>query len=275
MQKPFYLPVTVPSNEALRLYWNRLYYKVDCVLLFPDQLKDSEMIHQAAHHQLIILKLTPFQNEFRAKMLAEINGSSPSEKINVLAITLNIDLVTKTIHEIKDIRQLTTDLQTNIEEQVSFEDDEHNVLTLSTQEQQELIHLLDKHLKMNFAKYLNEPFVCFMPELAGDEWKAKLTNIKSGKKALVPYQALFPLSGNMTRLYQNKVYFIDDLYCLNPMCDCQEVTCVILTLDESSNQETVFGGFKYHLQKKTFKIVSDFPSSFNAQQWFKEFSASF
>lgn len=218
---------------------------------------------------LLVLKLTPFKNQFRAKMLASLADQENIEKSDVVGLTVSLNIEKLKVNSILDIRQITTLL--DAEGSGSINTGESQQLKLSESENAELTSALNSLMEGNLQPHLRQPFISFFPELADTTWQERLPK-RQGKSSLIPFQAIFPYAGSIERSLEDKIYAIDDLYCVNPECDCNEVTCVVLTFDPKSGKEITHGGFKYNLEKKTFKNIPNFPSNFNSQEWFKQFS---
>lgn len=269
MQHPFYMQLNVSANEANRLYWNGQYFSLEIVMLFPKQIESHEDVQENLEECSLILKLTPFKNQFRAKMLASLTEQEGGEKAKIIGLTISMNINTLKVNQILDTREI----QTVLDEEGSgtINSGESNSLKLSDSEKQELSQAIEKLASGNLLPHLRQPFVSFHPEFADEQWLERIPK-RQKKSALIPFQAVFPYSGGIERFYEKQLFAIDDLYCVNPECDCNEVTCVVLTFDPNSGKEITHGGFKYHLEKKVFKNIPNFPSNFNSQEWFKQFN---
>lgn len=265
----FYLPLNLTATEAHRLHWNHQYYSVDGVLLVPQQLTTMDDVQAYARNASVVLKLTPFQNQFRAKMLSRLQGNNhPTESV-VFGVTLSVDITTGKLLEVLNLSQVSANL--NEEGDAHLDPNKSVVVKLTDAEHNEFVTSLQALLETKMRPHLTQPFLSFLPELRPSEWRKDLPKQKE-KGSLLPFQVPFPFSAHIERMHQDTSYLLDDMYCVNPACDCNEVTCIILSFDPNSQKEIVHGGFKYHLEKKSFKSMPNFPTQFNAQEWFKQFS---
>ncbi|APJ03630.1 hypothetical protein [Silvanigrella aquatica] len=269
MQNPVYMQLNVGANEANRLYWHGQYYSLEVVLVFPKQVESKDEMQKNLELSTLVLKLTPFKNHFRAKMLASLTSQENVQQSNIIGLTVTINIRTLKILEILDTREIATTLDG--EGSGSIQRDESHQIKLSDKENSSLIEALEKLAEGNLMPHLRQPFISFFPDFVDDQWQERIPK-RQKKSALVPFQAVFPYAGSIERSFENKMFAMDDLYCVNPECDCSEVTCVVLTFDPETGREITHGGFKYNLDKKTFKAIPNFPSSFNSQEWFKQFS---
>ncbi|WP_397600914.1 hypothetical protein [Silvanigrella sp.] len=269
MQHPFYMQLNVSANEANRLYWNGQYFSLEIVMIFPKQLESKEDVQNILENGSLVLKLTPFKNQFRAKMLANLADTESTEKANIIGLTISMNLKTLKVIEIQDSREIQTTL--NQEGTGTIHSGESNSLKLTDKEKLKLSQSIEKLANGNLLPHLRQPFVSFEPEFLDEQWQERIPK-RQKKSALIPFQAVFPHSGGIERFHEKQIYAIDDLYCVNPECDCNEVTCVVLTFDPKTGREITHGGFKYHLEKKIFKNIPNFPSNFNSQEWFKQFN---
>jgi hypothetical protein len=272
MQNFIFMPLNLNANEANRIYWNEQYFSVEGVLLFPKQIESVDEALNFAENCTLILKLTPFKNQLRSKMLASLANMENTQKSNVIGITVELNITNQTVTKIADSREVHTTL--NEEGSGNINPQNSHALILSDKEYAELKNAIETLMKGNLQSHLRQPFVSFIPDFADEQWKERLPK-KQNKSALIPYQAAFPFSGNIERMMSNTVFAMDDLYCVNPQCQCNEVTCIVLTFDPQSGREVTYGGFKYNFEKKSFKNLPNFPNNFNAQEWFKQFSKSF
>lgn len=269
MQQPYYMQLNLEANEANRLYWNKQYFSVELVLVLPKQLETKDEINNTIEESTLVLKLTPFKNQFRAKLFASLNAEEVFEKTKLIGLTLHFDIKNLALTQILDCRELETTLDStgagNLNSNAS------QAVNLTEAERSEFKIAFEKLAQGNLKPHLRQPFISFLPELAESNWSESIPP-RNKKNSLIPFQAVFPYSGAIERFHEKQVYALDDLYCINPDCDCNEVTCVVLTFDNKSGKEVTHGGFKYHLEKKTFKNIPNFPSQFNAQEWFKQFN---
>lgn len=245
-QTQFFLPFNAQATEAHRILWNGVYFSLESAFVFEKQIQTLEDARYYLGNACIQFTLTRFEDQFRAKMLGALKWSGGSGEGQNLAA-----------------EKISLDASVNVFEKK---------LIHIPDEFQSLIPALEKLIKGALAPHLIHPFCCFFPELLDDKnLKNELCKLKKQKK-LVPFQSVFPFCGTIEAEIKGCDFILDDLYCTNPQCDCNEVTCVVLSFDPKSGQETTHGGFKYHLQKKSFKMLADFPKNFNAQEWFKKFS---
>ncbi|KAB8033674.1 hypothetical protein [Fluviispira multicolorata] len=269
MQNPMYSQLNVGANEANRLFWNEKYFSLEVVLLFPTQMNSEEDVKTYLENATLVLKLTPFKNQFRAKMLASLLENENIEESEIIGLTATINIKSNKLLDILDIRQINTTLDG--EGTGSLNAAESKPVDVSDAKKTELIQALQKLAEGNLKPHLQQPFVSFSPEFLDDQWTERLPKQKN-KSALLPFQAIFPFSGGIERIHENQMYALDDLYCVNPSCNCNEVTCIVLTFDPNSGKEITHGGFKYNLEKNTFKSLPNFPTQFNSQEWFRQFS---
>ena len=90
MQHPFYMQLNVSANEANRLYWNGQYFSLEMVMIFPKQLESKEDVQNILNNASLVLKLTPFKNQFRAKMLANLADTESTEKAKIIGLTISM-----------------------------------------------------------------------------------------------------------------------------------------------------------------------------------------
>lgn len=265
----FYIPLNLAATEAHRLHWNQQYYSVEGVLLVPEQLKTAHEIQVYAHKAAVVLKLTPFHNQFRAKMLSRLQEDKKTTEAIVFGVTLTVDIATAKLLEVNNLSQVSAPL--NEQGEAHLNPNASVVVKLSDAEHSEFMSAVQKLVETKMRAHLEQPFMSFLPELRSTNWKKDLPKQKE-KGSLLPFQVPFPFSAHIERVHQGTTYLLDDMYCVNPACDCNEVTCIVLSFDADSQKEIVHGGFKYNLEKKTFKSMPNFPTQFNAQEWFKQFS---
>ncbi|BBH53029.1 hypothetical protein [Fluviispira sanaruensis] len=269
MQNPMYNQLNVDANEANRLFWNGKYFSLEVVLVYPTQLTTIEEVNSYLENSTLVLKLTPFKNQFRAKMLASLLEQDIIEKSEIIGLTVSLNILKNNILDILDIRK--TDATLDGDGSGSLSASESAKIEVSESEKAALIESLQKLIEGNLKPHLRQPFTSFVPSFLDEQWTDRLPKQKN-KSALLPFQAVFPFSGSIERVVENQMYALDDLYCVNPSCNCNEVTCVVLTFDPHSGKEITHGGFKYNLEKNTYKNIPNFPSQFNAQEWFRQFS---
>lgn len=269
MQNPVYMQLNVDANEANRLYWNGQYFSLEIVMVFPAQVESKGEMQKNLEECTLVLKLTPFKNQFRAKMLANLMAQENIEKSKIIGLTVSLNIESLKVLNILDTREIFTVL--NGAGSGNLNAGESLQIQLSHAEKSELMQAIQKLAEGNLRPHLRQPFISFFPSLVDEQWEERIPK-RQKKSALIPYQAIFPFSGSIERIFEDKMYAMDDLYCVNPECDCNEVTCVVLTFDPQSGKEVTHGGFKYHFEKKTFKNIPNFPSNFNSQEWFKQFT---
>ncbi len=269
MQNPVYLQLNVGANEANRLYWNNQYFSIEIVMVFSKQVETKDEIQKNLEECTLVLKLTPFKSQLRAKMLASLADQENIEKSKIMGLTISINIHSLKISNILDVREIFTTLDND--GTGSLNASESQQIKLNSAEKLELTNAIQRLAEGNLLPHLRQPFVSFSPSLVDAQWKERIPK-REKKSALIPFQAIFPYSGGIERIFENKMFALDDLYCVNPECDCNEVTCVVLTFDSKSGREITHGGFKYNFEKKSFKNIQNFPQSFNSQEWFKQFS---
>lgn len=269
--KPAYIKLNLKATEAHRLSWNGQYFNLEAVLLLDNKIETKEQARQNLEKCSLIVKMNPFKNEFKAKLFSHILGEEKEEQSNIIAFTVSINIFEKKVLEILDIREAQGIV--NAYGNAPLNAEESAVIKLTDEERTSLNTEIQKLVEGNMLVHLREPFVSFFPEFATESWKERIPKNKS-KTSLVPFQGLFPFAGNIERIFKEDLYVLDDLYCATPSCDCNEVNCIILTIDEQSGQEVIYGGFKYQFDKKSFKNMQDMPSQFNSQEWFKQFNSA-
>jgi hypothetical protein len=267
--KPVFLKLNLKSTESHRLFWSQLYFNIEAILLLDKKIETLEEAKKNLENASLIIKMTPFKNDFKAKLFSHILGEEKEEKSKIIAFTAKINVFDKKVLDIIDIRE--ADGVATAYGNSPINPDETTIMQLSELEKNSLIQELQKLVENPMLPHLREPFIHFFSEFTTDSWKERIPANRT-KATLVPYQGLFPFSGAIERIYKDELYVLDDLYCTAPNCDCNEVNCLVLTIDPQSGRETVFGGFKYQFTKKTFKNMPDFPSQFNAQEWLKQFN---
>jgi hypothetical protein len=269
MQNPVYMQLNVDANEANRLYWNNKYFSLEIVLVFPKQIESKDELQKNLEECTLVLKLTPFKSQLRAKMLANLADQEHIEKSQIIGLTISLNISTLKVLNILDIREMSTTL--NSEGIGSLSSKESFQIKLNIDEKLNLEQAIQKLAEGNLLPHLRQPFISFFPQLVDKNWQERIPK-RQKKSALIPFQAIFPYSGGIERIFENKMYALDDLYCINPECDCNEVTCVVLTFDNKTGREVTHGGFKYNFDKKTFKNIPNFPTNFNSKEWFKQFT---
>ena len=264
-----YLKLNLKSTEAHRMSWNGQYFNLEGVLYFEDQIQSKEQATEALQKASLVIKMIPFKNEFKAKLFSAILEENRAEKSQIIAFTAKINIFEKKVLDILDIQEMEGSVNAHGESPLNSK--ESTPIKLTDSERITLTQECQKLVEGSMLVHLREPFVCFFPEFATPNWKEKLPKNKA-KNSLIPFQALFPFAGNFERVYKDQFYILDDLYCVSPQCECNEVNCLIITLNDETGQEVVVGGFKYHFQKKSFKNRPDVPMQINSQEWFKQFS---
>lgn len=240
-------PLNAQATQGHRILLDGVYFSVESHLLFENQIKDVLQAKQFLEKAPLELRLERFEDQFRAKMRQALQQKSGETTGDAQSLEQMIILVSVDVFQKKIVQ---------IEEKYSH---------LS-------VHL-EKFISENLAIHLEQPFYSIFPNLV-DPQTLKENHAKLKKqKRLVPYHSFYPFSGPIEASIKEDVdCILDDLYCTNPSCDCNEVTCIMISFDPQSGNEIVHGGFKYHLEKKSFKVLSDFPTNYNAQQCFKSFS---
>jgi hypothetical protein len=238
-------PLNGQTTQAHRILLNGIYYSVESALLFENQIKSLEEARNYLENAILEFKLVRFEDQFRSKMfeaLKEKKSEHQQSTCEQIAVCVRVNIFEKKI--------------TNIEESAKAFADE-----------------LGKLISGNLAIHLEQPFYSFFPDLLNkQELEDNHKKLKKQKK-LVPFQSIYPFCGPIHGVIKdNQECILDDLYCTNPSCDCNEVACIAISFDSVSGNEIVHGGFKYHLEKKAFKMMTDFPTNYNAQVWLKKFS---
>jgi hypothetical protein len=269
MQNPVYMQLNVGANEANRLYWNGQYFSLEIVMVFPKQVESKDEMQKNLEECTLVLKLTPFKSQFRAKMLASLANQENIEKSKIIGLTISININTLKVLNILNICEISTTLDSD--GTGSLNSSESLQIQLNNEEKLELMQAIQKLSEGNLLPHLRQPFTSFFPSLVDEQWQERIPK-RQKKSALIPFQAIFPYCGGIERAFEKQIYAIDDLYCVNPECDCNEVTCVVLTFDPKSGKEITHGGFKYNFDKKSFKNIPNFPGNFNSQEWFKQFT---
>ena len=84
------------------------YFTVELVLVISKQIETKDEVNKIIEECPLVLKLTPFKNQFRAKMLASLNGEESTEKAKLIGLTLNFNIKNLTLLNILDCRELQT-----------------------------------------------------------------------------------------------------------------------------------------------------------------------
>ena len=270
-EKPAFIKLNLKATEAHRLSWNGQYFNIEAILLLARKIESKEQVKQNLENCSLLIKMNPFKNEFKAKLFSHILAEEKEEQSNIIAFTVSINIFEIKVLDILDIREAQGVV--NSYGNLPLNPNESSIIKLTEDENNSLKKELQKLVEGNMLVHLREPFVSFFPEFISDSWKDRVPKNKS-KTALIPFQGVFPYSGAIERTYKEELYVLDDLYCAVPTCDCNEVNCIVLTIDPQSGREVVYGGFKYQFEKKIFKNMPDFPSQFNAQEWLKQFNTT-
>ena len=270
-EKPAFIKLNLKATEAHRLSWNGQYFNIEAILLLAHKIESKEQVKQNLENCSLLIKMNPFKNEFKAKLFSHILAEEKEEQSNIIAFTVSINIFEIKVLDILDIREAQGVV--NSYGNLPLNPNESSIIKLTEDENNSLKKELQKLVEGNMLVHLREPFVSFFPEFISDSWKDRVPKNKS-KTALIPFQGVFPYSGAIERTYKEELYVLDDLYCAVPSCDCNEVNCIVLTIDPQSGREVVYGGFKYQFEKKIFKNMPDFPSQFNAQEWLKQFNST-
>jgi hypothetical protein len=284
MENPVFVPLHLSANEAHRLFWDGQYYALEMTLIFQKQAQNIAQVQANLENTTLLVQLTPFCQEFRAKMLIALAGSvhaaHKTESFAVFLFHFHVNLLLGTILNLSQVQRFFTTLHTPASALPgpAFTNPVLENAPLTAEQKQNFLQTFEKELlhKDKLLPHLKHPFASFFPQLLPSQWKKELGFLEPPrmphKRSLMPFQAAFPFSGNFKRLWKHKTYLMDDLYCVSENCNCHEVTCVVLSVDPEHAQETTHGGFKYHLGKKSFKKLPQFPKNFNAQEWFQQFS---
>lgn len=244
MQLPvtYEIPLNLEPTGANRLNSGNKYYSVRAHLQFSEQLKTVEQVNNYLKNALLFVELTPFYDDFRAKMLSQLKEGTEAYPVEKLQIQLSIDILQKKVLQI------------------------HTGKT-------DLGQILEEAIKTTMSQSLEIPFFTFNNGLQSYD-KSYRKNKHYQENNLTSFSQLFPSTNPIEREFKNKSFILEDLYCVKKNCDCNNATCIIATFDESSQKEVIFGGFRFDLEKQGFKPLPDLPTQFNAQEWFKKFSAN-
>lgn len=239
------LPLNAQTTDAHRILLEGTYYSVESALLFENQIKSLEEAKDYLENAILEFKLVRFEDQFRSKMFEALKGKKSEDQeslSNGIMISVRVNIFQKKIIHIEEYAKTFTGS-------------------------------LEKLISGNLAIHLEQPFYSLFPSLLNkQELEENHKKLKKQKK-LVPFQSVYPFCASIHGLIKdNQEAILDDLYCTNPMCDCNEVACIAISFDPVSGNEIVHGGFKYHLEKKAFKMMTDFPTNYNAQVWLKKFS---
>lgn len=293
-QKPIILPLDLPADDA-RLSWNGTYYAVSAALGLPGRAQTPADIDQMVDDALLILKLIPFRDKLRSRMLsllaapedanlqtregsdatatAMAPANKPSQGRPAWGVVAKLSIRDTKILALDDVRKALPEAGAPAGQE--FDPTKAVSVSLPETEAESLKAALQTYVKKTLAPFLAEPFVSFLPELAPNEgpgdWKQR---VKPTRKAdtLVPYMTLFPNAFPIDLEVAGEEYLIDDLYCTRPGCPCVDVTCVILKNDKASGQSVAHAGFKYNIETGKTKVMSEFPAKLNVAEWFKRFS---
>ena len=202
MQHPFYMQLNVSANEANRLYWNGQYFSLEIVMIFPKQLESKEDVQNILDSASLVLKLTPFKNQFRAKMLANLADTESTEKAKIIGLTISMNLKTLKVIEIQDSREIQTTL--NQEGSGTINTGESISLKLTETEKLELSQSIEKLASGNLLPHLRQPFVSFEDNFLDEQWQERIPK-RQKKSALIPFQAVFPYSGSIERFHEKQI----------------------------------------------------------------------
>lgn len=238
-------PLNGQTTQAHRILLNGIYYSVESALLFENQIKSLEEAKNYFENAILEFRLVRFEDQFRSKMfeaLTEKKFEHQQSASMQMTFCVRVNIFQKKITHIEEIGKPFADQ-------------------------------LEKLISGNLAIHLEQPFYSFFPELLSKQELEENYNKVKKQKKLVPFQSVYPFCGPIHGVVKdNQEFILDDLYCTNPLCDCNEVACIAISFDTVSGNEIVHGGFKYHLEKKSFKMMTDFPTNYNAQVWLKKFS---
>ena len=280
---PLVFPIDLKSDETSRLTWNGIYYSFRAALFFTQQAHTADEIRDIARNVHVVLKLVPFKSELRSKFLASLAPEMPGagekpDTIYGMVVTANLE--TAEVVSFADVRRLSN---VPVSQDTGNTSEQSEIISLPEGDLGQLRQGLQEAFQKGLLQILREPFASFLPELT-DQWKSapivvqksqanqKGQKADANKESLVPYQMVFPQAIPIDRIVDGTRYIIDDLYCTKPSCPCTDVTCVVLKLDQENGQEVAWGGFTYNLENRKFKPLPQFPSKFNASEWFKQFS---
>lgn len=263
---PFVAQVRFSSAEAARLSWRGQYFSVQGALVFPKKMTSLADVDAAFGSLEFALRLVPFKNQFRAKMLAALEepGATTTETYGV---TLRLDGKAGKLLKVDPLEQ----------QDIAFEHGSYRPLnpgqertvSLSEHEKAALEQSLDAFCKAQLLPFARDVFGAFYPELT-DSWKTRSYQ-EFKRHGLYPFQAVFPSSLPIEKEDDGKSFLLEDHYTAKG--DNWVVTCVIFLDDPESEQEVAWGGFRYDLATKKLKVMSEFPAKYNASEWFKQFDA--
>ena len=256
------------TTENHRITWNQNYYTARTSLLSKNQLKNSEEVHQYMENITLLIELFEFKSEFRSKLFSFLKDSTQEnseQKVPIFHIFLTYNLTTKKLQNILEVFHYEGHLNS---ETFDVSDLKKLNATLSDEEIKSLGEVLQPYLSIEINSHFDEIFGPFLPHHFTKETVHK--HRSQNPKTLFPYLNHYRLSPQPYTLQQDNYYILNDMYCCDPHCDCNEVNCFIQNFSEE--KENTLGAFRYNFTKQNFKPLSEFPNKLNFKEWFKKFN---
>ena len=271
----FVLKIEPPTSEP-RVTWDGCYYNVSSALCLK-KANTSQEVDNAMEDALLVCKLVPFKENLRSKMLSMLAepaatfSAEKSQQAKAWALVAHVNLHTLQVTAIRDVR--TAPVSVNDKHVLGFDAVTADFVTLSPAQETSLQAVFQTYLAEKLHLPIEEFFAPFLQEknaLSNDFWKDRSHNLNL--KHLFPYAEAFSLAFPNEYFTQTEAFVMEDLYCLNPSCDCKAVTCVISQINDPSGHPVTVAGFRYNFESKKFTPMNEIPGKYNASELFKRFS---
>lgn len=260
-ERPFLVPIQFSSAESARFTWDGVYFNTQGVLYFPEKIKDADAVLQRASHLDFILRLVPFDTQFRSRMLAALgNAGQSTSTAKSYGIAATADVRAGKIVSVGEVREQAVTVERGGFKPVN--PGSETLVELDDSKRAALQKSLESYFKSSILSYAREVFAPFITD---DAWKAR--PLDEFRKGLIPFSAVFPGAVPVERTHSGKTYFLEDHYSTLD----STVTCIIFEDDPESEQDVAWGGFKYDCDTRKLKVMNEFPSKYNAQEWLKQF----
>lgn len=261
---PYLVPMEFSDATARRLSWKKTYFSASGAICYP-RLESREDIETFAEAVPCAARLTPFRDEFKSKMFAALGDTTIQDSESYGAF-FHYNAFTGKIDTKFELKSQSVKLGSGrvFTESSAAEKD----IALSDLEKAELVASLEKFAKQNIAPQLHDSFSVFFPEKFS-LWSERAEGLSVRNPDMIPYPSLCPMAIPLVIERDNETFYLVDHYSVDPKQN--QTILLIFKEDDESEQDVLFGGFRYDLQTHKIKTLPDMPGKYNATQWLKEF----
>lgn len=264
---PYLVPMEFSDATARRLSWKKTYLSASGALCFP-RLETRADIEAFAKAVPCAVRLTPFRDEFKSKMFAALGDTAIQDSESYGAF-FHYNTFTGKIDPKFELKSQHIKIGSGrvFTEPGAAEKE----ISLSDAEKTELIESLEKFAKLNIAPQLHDSFAVFFPDTLS-LWSERAENLEVRNPDMIPFPSLCPMAIPLVIERDDETYYLVDHYSVDPKQT--QAMLLIFKEDDESEQDVLFGGFRYDLQTHKIKTLPDMPGKYNATQWLKEFDTT-